>query len=148
MNKKNGFTLLEILLVLAISSVLLVFVAPDLYRTISGMSLPKATQELATALRHSQSQAINASVPTSLVLDVKERSYQLSGSEKVYQLPSDLDLTLLTGAGLVEGGSSGTIHFYLDGSSSGGRISLQKGEREQQIHINWLTGEVEIDNEV
>jgi len=111
MNKKNGFTLLEILLVLAISSVLLVFVAPDLYRTISGMSLPKATQELATALRHSQSQAINASVPTSLVLDVKERSYQLSGSEKVYQLPSDLDLTLLTGAGLVEGGSSGTIHF-------------------------------------
>jgi len=148
MYKDTGFTLLEILLVLAISSVLLAFIAPDLYRTISGMSLPKATQELATALRHSQSQAINASVPTSLVLDVKERSYRLSGSEKVYQLPSDLDLTLLTGAGLVQGSSSGAIHFYSDGSSSGGRISLQQGERQQQIHINWLTGEVGVDSEV
>jgi len=148
MHKKNGFTLLEILLVLAISSVLLVFVAPDLYRTISGMSLPKATQELATALRHSQSQAINASQPVSLVLDVEKRSYQLSGSETFYQLPSDLDLTLLTGAGLVKGASSGAIYFYSDGSSSGGRISLQQGERQQQIHINWLTGEVEIDSDL
>ena len=148
MHKGNGFTLLEILLVLTISSVLLVFVAPDMYRTISGMTLPKATQELATALRRSSSQAVNASTPASLLLNVKERSYQLSGSEKVYQLPKDLDVTILTGAGLVRGASSGAIFFYPDGSSSGGRISLQQGEREQQIHINWLTGEVEIDSEV
>lgn len=148
MYKRNGFTLLEILLVLTISSVLLVFVAPDMYRTISGMTLPKATQELATALRRSSSQAVNASTPASLLLNVKERSYQLSGSEKVYQLPKDLDVTILTGAGLVRGASSGAIFFYPDGSSSGGRISLQQGEREQQIHINWLTGEVEIDSEV
>ncbi|MEW4983048.1 MAG: GspH/FimT family pseudopilin [Cycloclasticus sp.] len=148
MYKRNGFTLLEILLVLTISSVLLVFVAPDMYRTISGMTLPKATQELATALRRSSSQAVNASTPASLLLNVKERSYQLSGSEKVYQLPKDLDVTILTGAGLVRGASSGAIFFYPDGSSSGGRISLQQGEREQQIHINWLTGEVDIDSEV
>ena len=148
MHKGNGFTLLEILLVLTISSVLLVFVAPDMYRTISGMTLPKATQELATALRRSSSQAVNASTPASLLLNVKERSYQLSGSEKVYQLPKDLDVTILTGAGLVRGASSGAIFFYPDGSSSGGRISLQQGEREQQIHINWLTGEVDIDSEV
>jgi len=82
------------------------------------------------------------------LLNVKERSYQLSGSEKVYQLPKDLDVTILTGAGLVRGASSGAIFFYPDGSSSGGRISLQQGEREQQIHINWLTGEVDIDSEV
>jgi len=148
MHKGNGFTLLEILLVLTISSVLLVFIAPDMYRTISGMTLPKATQELATALRRSSSQAVNASTPASLLLNVKERSYQLSGSEKVYQLPKDLDVTILTGAGLVRGASSGAIFFYPDGSSSGGRISLQQGEREQQIHINWLTGEVDIDSEV
>ena len=146
MDKSNGFTLLEILLVLAISSVLLVFVAPDLYRSVKGMTLPRATQELATALRHSQSQAVNASVSTSLSLNVKQRSYQLSDSHKIYRLPEELDLTLLTGSGFVRSSSTGAIVFYPDGSSSGGRISLQHGEREQQININWLTGEVDINN--
>ncbi|MEW5008092.1 MAG: GspH/FimT family pseudopilin [Cycloclasticus sp.] len=144
MHKTNGFTLLEVLLVLAISSLLLVFVAPALYNSISGRTLPKATQALATALRHSHSQAINASVSASLLLNVKQRSYQLSDSDKIYQLPEELDLTLLTGSGFVQGASTGAIFFYPDGSSSGGRISLEHGDRQQQIHINWLTGEVVI----
>ena len=139
----KGFTLLEILIVIAISSTLLMLVVPNLYRSIAATDLPNATRELATALRKSQSQSISTFQQTSLILNVEERRYRLSFKDGQFQLPKELDLTLLTGAKLLQGvpGEEGAIFFYPDGSSSGGRITLQRGKRKQQIDINWLTGE-------
>ena len=36
------------------------------------------------------------------------------------------------------------VRFFPDGSSTGGRISLIAGEREWQVEIAWLTGEVRL----
>jgi len=135
-----GFTLLEILIVLALSSVLLTFVAPNLYRSIAGTDLSVTTKELARALKKSRSEAINSSRPVSLILNVKHY-FQFSFDSNSYPLADNVGLTLLTGKKLVQG-AKGAIFFYPDGSSSGGLITLQLGERRQQIDINWLTGEV------
>ncbi|MGB8635652.1 MAG: type II secretion system protein GspH, partial [Rhodanobacteraceae bacterium] len=32
--------------------------------------------------------------------------------------------------------------FYPDGSSTGGRITVIRGQREWHINVSWLTGEV------
>lgn len=138
-----GFTLLEILIVLALSSVLLTFVAPNLYRSIAGTDLSVTTKELTRALKKSRSEAINSSRPVSLILNVDKHYFQFSFDSKNYPLADNVGLTLLTGKKLVQG-ARGAIFFYPDGSSSGGLITLQLGERRQQIDINWLTGEVAV----
>ena len=136
-----GFTLLEILIVLALSSVMLTFVAPNLYRSISGADLSVATKELVRALKKSRNEAINLSRPVSLILNVDKHYFQLNFDTKNHPLAENVGLTLLTGKKLIQG-AKGAIFFYPDGSSSGGLITLQLGERRQQIDINWLTGEV------
>jgi len=145
--KNKGFTLIEIMVVLAISTALLVFVVPSLYRSIAATDIPNATKELVLALRLSQSQAINSTKPASLVLNVKKRHYQLSHKSKKYQLPKQIELSLLTGSTLLQQGmedDEGAIIFYPDGSSTGGQIILKKDQKSQQIDIDWLTGEVSI----
>lgn len=143
LRRSVGFTLLEILIVLALSSALLVFVAPNLYRSIAGTDLPTTSKTLAAALKKSRFKAINSSRPASLILNVDKRHYQLNDEPKIYPLADSVDLTLLTGKNLVKGGA-GAVFFYPDGSSSGGLITLQQGQRRQQIDINWLTGEVNV----
>ena len=145
--KNKGFTLIEIMVVLAISTALLVLVVPSLYRSIAATDIPNATKELALALRLSQSQAINSTKPASLVLNVKNHHYQLSHKNKKFQLPKQIELTLLTGSTLLQQGmedDEGAIVFYPDGSSTGGQITLKKDQKSQQIDIDWLTGEVSI----
>ena len=136
-----GFTLLEILIVLVLSSVLLGFVAPNLYKAIAGTELSTTTKELSSALKKSRRQAINRSQEVSFTINVEKRYYQLNGEGAVQPLAKDIDITVLTGTDLIKG-SKGAIVFYPDGSSSGGLITIQQGQRQQQVDINWLTGEV------
>ncbi|RLA44127.1 MAG: type II secretion system protein GspH [Gammaproteobacteria bacterium] len=143
-----GFTLLEILVVLAISTTLLMLVVPNLSRSIAGAELPKVTKQLAVVLRRGRSQAINQSRPVSFVLDVNDRSYRLGAASKLHHLPGDIDLTMLTGMELAQGVGKGAIYFYPDGSSTGGRITLRHGDRSQQVDVNWLTGEVSVLSDV
>jgi general secretion pathway protein H len=143
----SGFTLLEILLVLAIATALLAFVAPDLYRSISSTELPKTTQQLASALRYSRSQAISLSRPVSLLINVEARHYRVSTQAETQALSKQIDFNLLTGATLIQSNEEGAIMYYPDGSSSGGQITLQQGERQQKIDVNWLTGEVLISDD-
>jgi general secretion pathway protein H len=49
--------------------------------------------------------------------------------------------TELTGEG------AANIRFFPDGSSTGGRVTLERGQTVWKIDINWLTGQIELENE-
>lgn len=146
--KPNGFTLLELLAVLAITAGLLLLVTPNIYRSIPGVQLSSAVAQLASDLRQVRAFAIQSARPTSLVLDVDHRSYTMSGRADSMLIEKHIDLTLLTGSSLLKDTRRGAIYFYPDGSSTGGVVTLQRGERQQQIRINWLTGDIRIQNDV
>ena len=38
----------------------------------------------------------------------------------------------------------GSIRFYPDGGSNGGRITLGSGDRKYEVDVDWLTGRVAI----
>ena len=142
-----GFTLLEVLLVLVMVAGMVAVVVPNAYNSLSGAQLVKSTRQLASSLRKLRSQAIQTSRSTALTLDVDQRRYQLVSLNETVQLPQDFEIGLLTGARLLVGDGEGVILFYADGSSSGGQINLQRGEQAFQIDVNWLTGEVTIQND-
>jgi general secretion pathway protein H len=57
-------------------------------------------------------------------------------------LPERLTIALLTIAGERRGERTGAIRFNPDGSSGGGRISIDDGTRGIDIGIDWLSGRV------
>jgi general secretion pathway protein H len=55
-------------------------------------------------------------------------------------------LKLLTAQTEVESDHRGSIRFYPDGSSTGGRITVSSGERQYLVDVDWLTGRVAIND--
>jgi general secretion pathway protein H len=53
---------------------------------------------------------------------------------------------LVTAQSELTGEGQGNVRFFADGSSTGGRVVLDRGEKSMQIDINWLTGQLEVED--
>lgn len=141
----RGFTLLELLVVLAIMGLLLGLAAPRFHNIVPGFELQSSTRELAAALRETRSRALERGEPALLVVDLAGRRYGLGGSTQSKELPRDIVLEALTAADdISEETRRAGFRFFPDGSATGGRITLSRGEQEYRIDIDWLTGRVSI----
>lgn len=143
-NKQRGFTLVEILVVMVV--MLLAYgLAPPLFSSgVSGTEMRAAARQLAAGLRKARSTAISTRRETALALDLEQRRFELSGDKRVYRLPAKVDLSLFTAQSELSGEKTGSIRFYPDGSSTGGRITIAGANRKYLVDVDWLTGRVVI----
>jgi general secretion pathway protein H len=138
-----GFTLIEMLGVIAILGLMMVLV------TVSGTPVSPATharagaEVLAGAMRAARSNAVTANRSVEVTLDLARRSYQW-GHRPAEILPSDVSLSLLTSKDELVSGTTGRIRFNPDGSSSGGRVTVEGGNQMWWVGIDWLSGRVSI----
>lgn len=109
------------------------------------MQLQGAARDLVSALRYAHGHALMSHMETTVDIDLNENSYTLSNRDKVYTIPESIEVTLVTAQSQLTGDQQGSIRFFADGSSTGGRITLERGEAKWQIDINWLTGQIELE---
>lgn len=139
-----GFTLVELLLVITITVMAMAVVAPNLTSGNEASTLKSAGRDLASALRFARGKALTTQQEALMSLNLEENSYLVTGKEQVYKLSDDIDITLAVAQKEQDGTGTGSIRFFPDGSSSGGRITLELGQFKQILDINWLTGHVEL----
>lgn len=142
---RAGFTLIEMVVVLAILSVMLLLIVGQGPPVTHGLTARATAAELAASLREARSRAIVENRPVSLIVDLSERHYRI-GDRPAIALPPDLPLALFTVRGEVRNATEAGIRFEPDGSSSGGRIELGDGSGRLQIGVDWLTGGVSVAN--
>lgn len=142
--RHNGFTLLELLVVLALLAMSYALIPPMFAVGGSTTELKAGARQVAAGLRKARSQAIVSRNEATLTLNVESRSFLLSGEAKPRSLPSQAEISVFTDQGEVVDADTAAIRFYPDGSSTGGRVTLAMGERKFHIDIDWLTGQVEI----
>ena len=143
----KGFTLLELIVVLFI--VVLGFSAIGINISSGGDSagLKVAARDIVSALRYARGQALMSHQEMTLALDLANNSYTVSGRGKIYTIPKAVKVTLVTAQSELNGEEGlGNIRFFADGSSTGGRITLTRGAVGWQIDINWLTGQIELND--
>ena len=139
-----GFTLIELLITILIATLLIATVPPLFTGSISGAESRAAAHELAAALRQTRSHAIARQQEATLVLDLDQRRYRSSTARRDVQLASELSLTLTITGAQVLAHNTGSIRFFPDGSSSGGRIELASDKRAYVVDVDWLTGKIEL----
>ncbi len=144
MNRPRGFTLIEMMAVLMLMALIAGAVAFSLGSNLKGVKTRAAVRDLTAAMRYTRGQAIVKHEQRALEIDVEARSYQAPG-RPVIQMPEGLEMKLLTAATEQTGDSKGLIRFFPDGSSSGGRVTLKRGDHEWRVEIAWLTGEVRME---
>lgn len=140
----QGFTLLELMVVLVIMVMAYTLAVPIISKVMPGTELKGAARQITAGLRRARSQAITQKVQTTLTLDVEQRQFTLSGDKRNYALPEKLDISLLTAQSELQQAKIGSIRFYPDGSSTGGRITLASGALQYAVSVDWLTGQVTI----
>ncbi|HVF35771.1 MAG TPA: GspH/FimT family protein [Candidatus Saccharimonadia bacterium] len=141
--RQRAFTLIEIIAVVALLALAASTVVFFVSRSLSTQQIRGAGRDLVAALRYTRGQAIVKREEQALELDVERRVYRAPNKPET-ELPKDMTMKLLTAAEEQVDETTGRVRFFPDGSSTGGRVSLIAGEREWQVEIAWLTGEVKL----
>ena len=144
MKRERGFTLLEMMVVLVIAAIAYAVLLSAPLGKASAADLKAAARTLASGLRQAQTTAMATRRDSLLTVDVDSRLFSFSGEDKPHKLPDGIDLKLYTAQAEVETERKGSIRFYPDGSSTGGRITVSSGERKYLVDVDWLTGRVSI----
>jgi general secretion pathway protein H len=139
--RPTGFTLVELLVCLAIMTLLLALVPMLLNGGRSAMHLRNAAHDLAAALRETRSAAILRGDVAFFSIDVAHGDYR-AGSGTVRRLPGDIAVALITTEQDRRDPSHGSIRFFADGSSTGGGLRLTRGGSAMTLRVDWLTGRV------
>ena len=142
--RARGFTLIEIVVVIALIGIVATVAALSFSRSLSGARIEAASRDLVAALRYTRGQAIVKGEQKVLVLDLEHNTYQAPAKGSV-ELPKDMDLRLTTAQQELVDENKGGIRFFPDGSSTGGNIAVVLGQREWKINVGWLTGEITLD---
>lgn len=141
-NNHRGFTLLELLVVMTIATLVLVIVPVRFSAMVPHVESQAEIKRLVLALRAARGMAIRESREVYVTLDLAHQQYALPGSAQMRPLPKNFKIKYLAPftpshvTQLVE------IHFFSDGSSSGGRIDMTAKDAHYEITIDWLTGRI------
>ncbi len=140
----NGFTLLELLVVLFIMILGFSVVGINLSSGNSTTAIRVTSRDMVSALRYTRGQALILHQETTMTIDLAENTYTVSDRPKSYVIPKNISLTVVTAQSELSGNGIGNIRFFPDGSSTGGRITLEQDKLAAEININWLTGQIKL----
>lgn len=142
--RQSGFSLLEVMMVLVIIAMSYMLLPKLVFSGVSGAELRSNARAVATGLRLARDAAINTKRESVLSLNLESREFTLPNDTRLHKLNDKLDVKLYTAQADLISDKVGTIRFYPDGSSNGGRVTVAAGERGFEIDVDWLTGHVTI----
>jgi general secretion pathway protein H len=131
-----GFTLVELLIVLAIMAAVTTLFMTRVRTGTTGAELRQATREMIAALDETRSVAIAGNRVAALVIAAGARDYR--EPRRAHHIADRVDASFSGVVPLQDGG--GAIYFFPDGSSSGGEIDFTAGVAREDVSVDWFTG--------
>jgi general secretion pathway protein H len=139
-SSQEGYTLLELLVVLAILAMVLGSATTLATRHSASLDIKAAAAALAAELREARARAISKSQDALVTLDVDGREFWADGKSQHYALDRDISMELVTAAPERLTDKIGRVRYFPDGSSTGATITLALGTQRAVISVDWLTG--------
>jgi general secretion pathway protein H len=139
-----GFTLLEIICVVAIIGMIAAILLPAIPRGTSQPRLKGYAVEIASLLTADRTDAIRRHAIVHTDVDALARSVHSRADDRTIQLPDDVDVSATLAARCNGKASASTVMFFPSGMSCGGIVTIARSGVGYDIHVNWLTGGIEI----
>ena len=139
-----GFTLIEVVCVLAIIGLLAALVLPAIPRGTSQQRLAGYAVQVAALLKGDRNAAMRNRAPVATSLDSERRTVISGATASVVEIPADVTFQALLAQRCGDRRVGATIDFFPSGASCGGVIAIARLGVGYQIRVNWLTGGVEV----
>jgi general secretion pathway protein H len=131
MRRAAGFTLIEMLVVLAVLGAVLAVTVGAMPRHGGTLDLANAADGVADALRLARARAIATGRPVLFAVLPGGTGYTMDGQARA--LPPSVQLATA---------GPPAISFGPEGDASGGTLQLASASRAVQLRVDWLTGRV------
>jgi general secretion pathway protein H len=141
---EDGFTLLELVCVVAILAILAAIVSPALPRGTSRARLESYAVATAAVLKADRNAAIRRRAQVATEVNAVSRLVRSGATSRVVRVPDDVAFDALLAARCNQSAAGPTIQFFASGMSCGGAITLSRLGMGYEVRVNWLTGGVEI----
>jgi len=141
---RAGFTLLEVVCVVAIIAILAAIILPSIPRGTSYARLEAYALETASLLKEDRFAAMRRRTRVATEVNASEHMLRSGVTGRVVRLPDDIAVQALLAARCDQRAAGRSIDFFATGRSCGGTISLSRLGVGFEIRVNWLTGGVEI----
>jgi len=128
---ERGFTLLEMVCVLALIALMAAVLLPFIPRTTSRSRLQAYA-------------AIRRGADVATLVDAGARSIRSGATMDTIRIPDDVRFEALLPQTCNRRAALSTISFFASGMSCGGTIALTRLDAGYEIRVNWLTGRIEI----
>ena len=139
---QQGVSLVELLLALAVLSLLMVTVRPLQLAMIDNAGLRKAQQEIIAGLRFSRSRAVNSQAVVTLAINTADGRMTIGNERRDLRIPDDVTLSMDVAPSEQLSKDERAVRFFPDGSSTGLELLFRQGDRVSRIDVDWLTGRV------
>ena len=141
---QRGFTLLEMVCVVAVIAMLAAVLLPLIPRQTSRSRLEAYAVQTATLLKADRSAAIRRRSDVATLVDTTTRSIHSGATAAMISIPEDVHFDALLPQTCRQRAALSTISFFADGMSCGGTIALSRLDTGYEVRVNWLTGRIEI----
>jgi len=141
---EDGFTLLELVCVIAILAILAAVAMPLLPRGTSKARLESYALATAALLKVDRDAALRRQIEVVTDVNAISRLVRSGATGRVVQVPDDVAFDALLPARCGHHPASYAIRFFSSGMSCGGVITLSRPGTGYEVRVNWLTGGIEI----
>ena len=139
-----GFTLLELVCVIAILSILAAILLPSLPRGTSRARLESYAIEVASLLKADRNGALRRRIQIATELNPTTRTVRSGATGRVVAIPEDVGFDAILARRCNQRVAGPTIRFFPSGMSCGGVVVLTRLGAGYEVRVNWLTGGVEV----
>ena len=143
--RELGFTLLEMLAVIMLLAAATALVSLRMGAGGAAVQARALLLNSSEILRHARLAALRSGSEQVVYIDVAGRHIDSVGRHTIV-VPREIEFAAVAAKSEQQADKTLGIRFFPDGTSTGGELKFVSRGRTYELHVNWLTGNVTINN--